>query len=109
MRSLSRAREVILMFGQEPELGIRDLALRLDLDPAVIHRTVSTLASYGFVERALGSSRYTLGPAMRELAAVSQRDRSFSEISLHYLSRLRDTTGETVASIAGGTVCASAL
>lgn len=97
MRGLSRALEVLLLFRQDSELGVREMARRLEIDPAVVHRVVTTLTSYGFLDRGPNSTSYRLGPVLAELSRTMRQSRGFTAVALEYMTRLRDTTGETVA------------
>lgn len=65
----------LLKDAREP-LGVREIARRLDLSPAVAQRLLNTLSSQGYVEHADSSRRYQIGYAVLGLAQhVFQRGR----------------------------------
>lgn len=68
----------LLKEANEP-LGVREVARRLDLSPAVAQRLLNTLAKHGFVEHAGSTRRYQIGYAVLGLAQhVFQRGRLLS-------------------------------
>lgn len=68
----------LLKDAREP-LGVREIARRLELSPAVAQRLLNTLSSQGFVEQAASSRRYQIGYAVLGLAQhVFQRGRLLS-------------------------------
>lgn len=68
----------LLKSANEP-LGVREVARRLDLSPAVAQRMLNTLASQGYVEQAGNTRRYQIGYAVLGLAQhVFQRGRLLS-------------------------------
>lgn len=68
----------LLKDAKEP-LGVREIARRLELSPAVAQRLLNTLLLQGYVEQAGSSRRYQLGYAVLGLAQhVFQRGRLLS-------------------------------
>ncbi|UHD46368.1 IclR family transcriptional regulator [Aureimonas altamirensis] len=68
----------LLKEANEP-LGVREVARRLDLSPAVAQRLLNTLAKHDFVEHAGNTRRYQIGYAVLGLAQhVFQRGRLLS-------------------------------
>lgn len=68
----------LLKTSNEP-LGVREVARRLELSPAVAQRMLNTLASQGYVEQAGNTRRYQIGYAVLGLAQhVFQRGRLLS-------------------------------
>ncbi|MGP4727193.1 IclR family transcriptional regulator [Agrobacterium deltaense] len=65
----------LLKDAKEP-LGVREIARRLELSPAVAQRLLNTLSSQGYVEHAGSNRRYQIGYAVLGLAQhVFQRGR----------------------------------
>ncbi len=65
----------LLKEAKEP-LGVREIARRLELSPAVAQRLLNTLSSLGYVEHARNTRRYQIGYAVLGLAQhVFQRGR----------------------------------
>ncbi|QCI63412.1 IclR family transcriptional regulator [Phreatobacter stygius] len=83
--------------AQEPDLGVSDLARRLDMDRSGVHRILQTLVAENFVEQDPQTRLYRLGLGVLDLAAVRISQHGLLPIALPYLDRLRDETGETVA------------
>jgi DNA-binding IclR family transcriptional regulator len=65
-RSVDHALEVLCAFAEKEELGISDLARRLNLQKSGVHRIVRALASKGFVQQR-ANRRYSLGLRVLEL------------------------------------------
>ncbi|WP_345412072.1 IclR family transcriptional regulator [Pseudonocardia xishanensis] len=96
LRSVSRALRALMLFREEPELGVREIARQLDLNPAVAYRLVTTLTLYGFLEQLPVQQTYTLGHSVGELAEVFHRSRGFSQKALTLMGRLHNSTRETI-------------
>lgn len=82
---------------REPEFGVTELARRLDLDKATVHRMLRALMDERVVEQDAVSKRYRLGYAILDLAAsriqsIQCLSRAVDEIHL-----LRDRIEESVA------------
>ena len=96
LRGVSRALQVLLLFRDTPELGIREISRRVGINPAVTYRTVTTLTEQGFLERNPTSRTFTLGHSIAELAGSFSRSKSFSQLALSAMAQLRDQTSETI-------------
>lgn len=94
---VSRALQTLLLFRKSPELGVREIARRLDINSAAAHRTITTLSEYGFLEYLSDSRTYALGHSIAELGEVMSSSRGFSQIAIDLMTPLRDETKETVA------------
>lgn len=81
---------------EEPELGVRELARRLDLDKATVHRMLSSLAAERVVEQDPVSKRYRLGFAVIDLAASRMQSFHFLAKAVDEIHALRDRIGESV-------------
>ncbi|MDL5054603.1 IclR family transcriptional regulator [Oscillatoria laete-virens NRMC-F 0139] len=55
---------------QQPTLGIRELARKLDMNPATVVRLVTTLESAGYLTQDAKTQRYGLGPVLMKLASL---------------------------------------
>jgi DNA-binding IclR family transcriptional regulator len=94
--SLGKALDLIDMLAEHgPELGISDLARRLDLSKNQVFRILKTLEQHGYVHQAenrayqLGFRFFSVGQRVVEHADVVQ-------IALPLMDQLRDATGESV-------------
>lgn len=93
--STSRAAEVLLAFMDgDDRLGISDIARRLGLSKAVVHRIVTSYVE----KRILIANRdrsYSLGPAMAALGARALRSSTLRIVAIPLLGELQQRTGET--------------
>lgn len=54
-------------FRNRPSLGVTDLARSLEMCPSDVHRILSSLQLYGYVEQSPENKRYHLGPSLLRL------------------------------------------
>ncbi len=94
---LRRAVQVmeVLRTSQEP-LSIRQVADRAGLSKSTVQRLLRELVATDLVGHHHVTQRYQLGPRTLALGAAYQRRLDIRQVSLPHMSRLRDTTGETV-------------
>jgi DNA-binding IclR family transcriptional regulator len=96
IQSVERAVAALKVFGEdESELGVTELARRLNLHKSTISRLMATLEAGGFVQQDPRTGRYRLGLQLATLAgrALNQYDlRDVARGALHALAR---ATGET--------------
>jgi IclR family transcriptional regulator, KDG regulon repressor len=78
------------------EVGISDLARRLDLGTSTVHRIVTTLVSERLLERGTRPGKYRLGLAMYEIGTQVSEHVDLHQAALPVLATLRHTTGEMV-------------
>jgi DNA-binding IclR family transcriptional regulator len=82
--------------GKEPELGVSELARRLDLDKATIYRLLRALHAERVIEQNPETKRYRLGLAVLDLAAARLKNFQFLTHAVHEIEELRDAVGESV-------------
>ena len=93
----SRTASVLLAFaGAERELGISEVAQRLNLAKSVTHRIVTTLVATGLLGREEATSRYRLGPRAVELGLAAIGASDPRTVALPIMTELARMTGETV-------------
>lgn len=67
--NLARGLRILESFDSEhPEWGVRELARALDANPTTIHRLLTTLENFGYVEHSKHSQRYRLSAKVMRLA-----------------------------------------
>ena len=94
--SVRNAARVLRAFAEAgQELGVSELARRLDLSTSTVHRLVATLASERLLERTPGG-RYRLGLAVYELGTGVSEHVDLHQAALPVLTHLRHVTGEMV-------------
>jgi IclR family transcriptional regulator, acetate operon repressor len=90
-----RVADVLLTFaGTGGVLGVSEVARRLGLSKAVVHRILRSLVSRRLLAVDEGGG-YRLGPTAATLGARAVRDLNLRERALPVLGRLRDESGET--------------
>lgn len=93
LTTVTNAARLLKAFRTEPQLGVSELARRLDLGKSAVHRLLATLAAEGLVERA--DDRYRLGMVMIELGEAVTAHTDLHAAAGPVLAHLRDETGET--------------
>jgi DNA-binding IclR family transcriptional regulator len=98
LKTAKNAIRVLREFTQSsPKLGVSDLARRLDLDRATVHRMLRTLYEERMIDQDPDTRLYRLGSGVLELAHAFLRQHGVAEVAKPELEKLRDATGETVA------------
>lgn len=98
MKTARNAIRLLRQFSRtEPELGVSELARRLDMDRAGAHRLLRSLLAERFIEQDPTSKLYRLGLGVLEVAAVRISQNGLADIAPPHLERLRDAVSETVA------------
>lgn len=94
--SAARAADVLLLFVDEADsLGISEIARRLDLSKAVVHRIVTTFVERGILAPHASGRGYALGPASVAVGARALRASSLRAAARDRLAHLQEVTGET--------------
>jgi DNA-binding IclR family transcriptional regulator len=94
-QAIGRAMRVLHSFDDELELGIVELAQRLDLSPSTTHRIVRALVDAHFLDQDLRTERYRLGVGLAELG-LRTLQRLGVDAARPVLSDLAHDTGESV-------------
>jgi len=97
LTTVRNALRVLKVFRDAPgDLGVSDLARRVELGKSTVYRLVSTLASEGFLTQDPSTGRYRLGLVLAELGAAATIDKDFHAAAIGPLEELWKLTGETV-------------
>lgn len=97
LSSVHNAVRVLKQFSSsQRDLGVTELAARLDLGKSTVHRLLATLSEERFVEQDPETGRYRLGIASFELGAAASSPTDLHQAVLMPMSVLRVKTGETV-------------
>jgi len=95
LTSVRNAARLLKEFSRtDRELGVSELARRLDLATSTVHRLLATLAAERLLERAPGG--YRLGLALYDLGASVAPHLDLHEAAMPVMATLRHSTGETV-------------
>lgn len=95
LTSVRNAARLLKEFSRtDRELGVSDLARRLDLATSTVHRMLATLAAERLLERT--PQGYRLGLALFDLGASVAPHPDLHEAAMPVMATLRASTGETV-------------
>lgn len=104
----SRVVDVLLLFTEGADvLGVTEIARRLGLSKAVVHRILRSLLGRGLVVTDPRTRAYRLGPAAAALGARALRDSDLRRAGHPVIRALAQSTGETTtlsALVPGGRV-----
>jgi DNA-binding IclR family transcriptional regulator len=96
VRAVERALQILACFDDEhPERGISDIAQAVKLHKATTHRIVTTLMSFGYIERAEDGQRYRLGLRLADLGYKVIRRLDLRRESQPLMADLTRRLGET--------------
>lgn len=112
-RSLQQALRVLVYMGEQaPETDVNELAARLALSKATVHRLLHVLERFDLVERDLQSERYRLGMKLHQLGSRAAASRTLRTEAHRFLQEMSHRSRET-ASLAtpapGGAICLDRL
>ncbi|HEX4204600.1 MAG TPA: IclR family transcriptional regulator [Ktedonobacteraceae bacterium] len=99
--AVTRTADVLLLFlTGSATLGVSEIARRLDISKAVVHRILRSLLSRDFVAFDTKQRKYRLGPAAAALGAHALRDLDLRQLALPLLRHLQQETAETAVVVA---------
>ncbi|MPZ30500.1 MAG: helix-turn-helix domain-containing protein [Rhodospirillales bacterium] len=88
-QSLERGLDILEMIEAENgDIGVRELARRLELSPTIVQRLVTSLAMRGYIEKNTETSRYRLGHRSMILGASGERGVDYAATARRELDRL---------------------
>ncbi|MGI9621329.1 MAG: IclR family transcriptional regulator [Acidimicrobiales bacterium] len=94
--TIERATDVLFLFAEAPgTLGVTDIANELQISKAVVHRIVTSLCDQGLVTADPVTRRYSLGPAVIQLASAYLDKLDVRAIALDAMHELMNETNET--------------
>lgn len=97
LSSVRNAARLLKQFSsRDRELGVSELARRLDLGKSTVHRLLVTLTSENLLDQDEFSGKYRLGIAMHDLGAAVATRMDLHAAVIPPMERLRNITGETV-------------
>jgi DNA-binding IclR family transcriptional regulator len=96
VRAVERALQILGCFDDKhPERGVSDIAQAVGLHKATAHRIVTTLVSYGYLERADDGQRYRLGIALANLGFMVLRRTDVRREAMPIMTELAGRLDET--------------
>jgi DNA-binding IclR family transcriptional regulator len=93
--AVARAADVLLLFLNNPVLGVRDIARQLAMSKSVVHRILRSLKSRQLLDFDPARRGYCTGPALAALGARALRRLDLRQLALPILRDLQQETGET--------------
>lgn len=96
LKSVGTALDVLECFAVDSELGVSDIARRLNVAKSTAHRLLTTLVSRGFVEQDPESGLYRLGMHIYELGHLALSRNALRHAALPILRQVAQATGLTV-------------
>src|SRR5262245_17827144 len=97
LQSVRNAARLLREFARDRrELGVTDVARRLDISTSTAFRLLTTLTEERLLERADTGGRYRRGMAMYELGMMVFPHTGLHDAAIPVLANLRHVTGETV-------------
>jgi IclR family transcriptional regulator, KDG regulon repressor len=96
LSSVRNAARLLKVFrSRERELGVSELARRLDLGKSTVHRALATLAAEGLIEQNPETGNYRLGIVMFELGEAVRVHMDLHAAAGPVLASLREQTRES--------------
>ena len=86
--TVTKVCRVLGEFKNRPSLGVTELARRLDLFPSDVHRILTSLQTYGYVEQNPETKRYHLGTGLLRLGLTAFQRNVLQEKGRAILARL---------------------
>ena len=94
--TIERATDVLFLFTEEAsDLGVTEIARRLDISKAVVHRILTSLRERDLVAVDESTRRYSLGPAVLRLAAAYRESLDLRSLGIDAMRELCQATNET--------------
>ncbi|TCL79463.1 IclR family transcriptional regulator [Rathayibacter sp. PhB179] len=90
-----RVADILLAFAEGERLGVSELARRVSLSKAVVHRILQTLVHRSLLRYNGGTRDYSLGVAAIGLSRASTRQNELHAAAAPVIARLSSATGET--------------
>src|SRR6478609_381900 len=87
LQTVDRALDILCMFAEADEVGVSELARRLELPKSAVHRVLHTLTMRGFLEQT-ANRRYRLGLKVLELGNVCRLRMDLAKIAAPILEQL---------------------
>lgn len=97
LRTVKNAMRIIHLYSEDQhELGITEIARKLNLSKSTVHRLVQTLEEEGFLEKNTLSHRYRLGWKLLQLSGVVINQLSVFHEAVPIIETLSEKWGEAV-------------
>jgi DNA-binding IclR family transcriptional regulator len=96
-KSVSKACSILRMFNpQTPELTVAQIAMKIGMHRASIHRMLATLCKSGFLEKDKNTDKYRIGPELYILGGLYLDTADVVKVARPVLETLNDLTNEAI-------------
>jgi DNA-binding IclR family transcriptional regulator len=96
-RAVERVAKILLTFADNAsDLGITEIARRVELPKSTVHRMLDGLVKGGLVEHDKTGGRYRLGPRAAQLGLLALRVPDIRALAQPLMKELWDETSETI-------------
>ncbi|WP_075981170.1 IclR family transcriptional regulator [Bacillus massilinigeriensis] len=97
VKSVSRALDIIqLVSAKRGGLGVTEIANQIDINKSSVHRILSTLCQYGYIEQDVESGRYKLGYKFLEISSKLLDSIDLRSEARPFLQELEAETNEVI-------------
>jgi DNA-binding IclR family transcriptional regulator len=90
--TITKVCQVLGEFRNRSHLGVTELARKTDLLPSDVHRILTSLQVYGFVEQSPQNRTYHLGAGLLKLGLAAMQQTKLREAALPLLRKLSEQT-----------------
>jgi IclR family KDG regulon transcriptional repressor len=97
IQTIQKAAKILRAFKpNSPEIGVRELAQKLDIPKSTVHRILMALEQEGFVQKNINTDRYHLGLELIAIAGIALRNLDVRRVALPVMNRLAERWKETI-------------
>lgn len=97
VKSVSRALDIIALVGMKKGgLGVTEIANQIDINKSSVHRTLSTLVQYGYIEQDTETGKYKLGLKFLDISSKLLESIDLRTEAKPFLQELENKTNEVI-------------
>jgi DNA-binding IclR family transcriptional regulator len=97
VKSVSRALDIVaLVSSKKGGMGVTEIANQIDINKSSVHRILSTLVQYGYIEQDEDTGRYKLGYKFLEISAKLLESIDLRSEAKPFLQQLEKETNEVI-------------
>jgi IclR family transcriptional regulator, KDG regulon repressor len=97
VKSVSRALDIITLVSMKKGgMGVTEISKQIDINKSSVHRILSTLVQYNYIEQDIESGRYKLGYKFLEMGSKLLESIDLREEAKPFLEELENETNEVI-------------
>jgi IclR family transcriptional regulator, KDG regulon repressor len=97
VKSVSRALDIITLVSMKKGgMGVTEISKQIDINKSSVHRILSTLVQYNYIEQDTESGRYKLGYKFLEMGSKLLESIDLREEAKPFLEELENETNEVI-------------